>query len=60
MKNGYVCFYESKRIEVTSDTSYHAQLKAAEMLKVKPKNRHKITVVLAEKDGEPVVHLPLF
>lgn len=58
--NGYVCFYNNERIEVYAETSYKAQLKAAEVLKVKPKKRYMISVVLAEKDGEEVTHLPLF
>ncbi len=52
--NGYVCFYKSKRVEVYADTSHQAQLKAAGMLKVK--KAYEITVMLAEKNGEAVVH----
>ena len=55
--NGYVCFYKNKRIEVYSDTSYHAQVEAAKILKAK--KSYEITVVLAEKNGEQVVHAPI-
>jgi hypothetical protein len=50
----YVCFYRSKRVEVTASTTYEAQQKAAALLKAtKP---HKVNVCLAEKAGEPIVH----
>lgn len=54
--NGYVAFYNQRRIEVYADTSYEAQQKAAEQLKVPPRRRHQVTVCLAEKNGEQVVH----
>jgi len=59
-KNGYVCFYKGKRFEVHADTSYEAQKKCAAENKIPDKKQYLITVVLAEKDGEEVVHLPLF
>ena len=52
--NGYVCFYKGKRVEVYAETSYVAQQKAATMLKAK--RAYEVTVVLAEKNGEAVVH----
>ena len=54
--NGYVCFYKSKRIEVEAETSYAAQLKAAQLFKAR--KSYDVTVVLAEKDGEQVTHTP--
>ncbi len=54
--NGYVCFYARKRVEVYANSSYEAQVKAAEQLNVPVKKRHQITVVLAEKDGQQVTH----
>jgi len=54
--NGYVCFYKSMRVEVHADTSYQAQLKAQQVLKVKDKQRPNITVLLAEKNSEQVTH----
>lgn len=58
--NGYVCFYNSKRVEVYASTSYAAQQEAAKVLRVPPKKQYQITVVLAEKDGKPVTHTPDF
>lgn len=52
--NGYVCFYKGKRVEVYADSSYAAQQKAAPLLKAKWS--YDVTVVLAEKNGEMVVH----
>ena len=54
--NGYVCFYNRKRIEVRAETTYKAQLEAARVLGVPDKKRHQIAVVLAEKDGAEVTH----
>lgn len=53
--NGYVAFYRGKRIEVQAETSYKAQLKAAELFRTK--KSYEVTVVLAEKDGEQVTHV---
>lgn len=52
--NGYVAFYRGKRHEVEAETSYKAQQKAAEFFKAK--HTYDVTVVLAEKDGKPVIH----
>ena len=56
MKYGYVGFYNQSRCEVYAESSFQAQRLVAEKLHVKPKNMHKISVVLAETDGVPVVH----
>lgn len=56
--NGYKAFYKGKDIEVRAETSYKAQLVAAELLKVKDKDRYKITMVLCERaDGSTVTHV---
>jgi hypothetical protein len=52
--NGYVCFYRGKRIEVYAATSREAQTIAA--AKFKARKAYEVTVVLAEKTGEPVTH----
>ncbi len=52
--NGYIAFYRGKQIEVHAETSYDAQKKAAAQFKAK--KSYEVTVVLAEKDGKPVVH----
>ena len=55
--NGYVCFYNDKRIEVKAATSYAAQQEAARLLKVPVKKQYLITPVLAERaDGSVVTH----
>ena len=54
--NGYVCFYKDKRIEVHAHSTYAAQTEAARVLKVSAKQQYQISVTLAEKNGEPVVH----
>lgn len=51
---GYVCFYNGKRVEVYADTTFQARQQVAKMLKVPPKKQYMITVVLAERSGEPV------
>jgi len=52
--NGYICFYRGKQVEVRAASSYAAQQKAAVLLNA---NRtYEVSVVLAEKGGEPVVH----
>ena len=52
--NGYICFYRNKRTEVYAESSYQAQQKAAAFFKAK--KAYEVTVMLAEKSGEPVVH----
>jgi hypothetical protein len=52
--NGYIAFWRGKRVEVYANTSYEAQQKAAAMLKAK--KAYEVTVMLAERAGEPVVH----
>jgi len=55
--NGYVCFYNRKRVEVRAETPQRAQAEAARMLRVK--RPWEVTVVLAERaDGSEVVHTP--
>ncbi len=56
--NGYIAFYKGKNIEVYADSSYAAQKKAA--LIFKAKKSYDVTVVLAEKDGKQVTHVPSF
>jgi len=56
--NGYKAFYRGKQLEVYADTSYKAQLKAAELFKAK--KSYEVTVVLCEKQGEQVTHIADF
>jgi len=52
--NGYIAFYRGKQLEVLADSSYAAQLKAAALFKAR--KSYEVTVVLAERDGQQVVH----
>jgi len=55
--NGYVCFYKGKKYEIEANTSYHAQQTLAKKYNIK--KSYEITVMLAEKGGESITHLPL-
>lgn len=52
--NGYIAFYKGRQIEVMADTSYQAQQRAAQQFKAR--KSYEVTVVLAEKNGQQVVH----
>lgn len=54
--NGYICFYNQKRVEVYAATSGAAHDEVARLLKIKENKRHRITVWLAEKGGQEVVN----
>lgn len=58
--NKYVCFWKDRRLEVEAETSYEAQQKAVVLFQSQLKRTrvkgHDVTVMLAEKDGEQVVH----
>ena len=56
--NGYVAFYKGKRLDVHAETSYEAREKAAALFKAR--QSYKVTVILAEKDGEQVTHIADF
>jgi hypothetical protein len=58
--NGYIAYWQGKRAEVYADTLYEAQCKAVEVFQVGTRRKVKgydVTVGLAEKNGEPVVHV---
>lgn len=54
---GYIGFFNSKRVEVYAETLWDAKQKVMFELKVKPKQAGMVSVMLAEKNGEPVVHV---
>ena len=56
--NTYVAIYRNKRAEVQADTTYEAQKIAAAQFKAR--KTYEVTVMLAEKAGQPVIHVPLF
>ena len=58
-KYGYICVYRNKRIELWSDSgTYAVQQEAAKLLGAK--KSYEVTVFLAEKDDDAVVHTPDF
>lgn len=56
--NTYVAFYKGRQKVVTAATSFEAQKVAATLFGAKVS--WKVNVVLAEKDGKPVIHTPSF
>lgn len=58
--NNYKAFFPGKSPIDIMDcaSSYEAQKRAATVWRIKPKQVHKITVVLCEKEGNQVVHNP--
>ena len=52
----YIAFYKGKQITVNALRSFDAQEQAARIFKAK--KSYEITVMLAAKDGEPVIHDP--
>jgi hypothetical protein len=52
----YIAFYKGKQIEVKALRSYDAQEAAAKIFKAR--KSYEVTVMLAAKDDEPVVHDP--
>lgn len=60
-KLGYIAKYgESGHAEFYADSLYDAKKKAVEWFKPPKSKAHLVNVMLVEKDGEPVIHLPLF
>ena len=57
---GYIAFYNNRRHELPADSLFAAKQKAVAHFKVKPKQAHMVSVMLAEKDGQPVTHTPDF
>lgn len=55
---GYIAFFNNKRIELQAPSLYAAKLKAIDQLKVPKSKQGLLAVVLAEKDGKPVIHSP--
>lgn len=54
--NGYVCFYNGKRWECHASSMFDAKEKAVAHFKPPKSKQHMVSVVLAEKDGQQVVH----
>jgi hypothetical protein len=52
----YIAFYKGKQITVNALRSFDAQETAARIFKAK--KSYEVTVMLAAKDDEPVIHHP--
>jgi len=57
-ENGYIARYKNKRVEVMADTQYEAQQVAAKHFRAR--KPYEVSVMLAEKGGKQVTHMPLF
>lgn len=58
-KNGYIAFYNGKKIEVYANSSYEAQQKALKTFQSQSRKKiqgWEINVTIATKDGEDVIH----
>ena len=56
--NVYIAFFNGKKIEVRAASSYAAQQAAVAQFKPRKSQAHLVHVVLAERDGAQVVHVP--
>lgn len=55
--NGYICFYDKRRVEIHAPSLYAAKLAAIAHFKAPKMRQHEIAVTLAERvTGEAVVH----
>jgi hypothetical protein len=54
--NGYIAFFNGRKTEVHAHDLYSAKQKAIEFFKPRKSQAHMVSVMLAEKDGKPVVH----
>ncbi len=52
----YIAFYKGKEITVNALRTYDAQLIASKIFKAK--KSYEVTVMLASKNDEPVIHHP--
>lgn len=54
--NGYKAFFGNATIEVYAESWHKAKVEAIAKLKVPKSKRHMVSVVLCEKDNNPVTH----
>lgn len=57
--NGYIAGFNGKTLELYSETLYGAKVQALEIFKPSKRRAGEVWVMLAEKDGEPVTHVPV-
>lgn len=58
--NGYIAFYNQRRIEIYAASLFEAKQLAVTQFKAPKSKQHMIAVMLAEIEGKPVVHTPDF
>jgi hypothetical protein len=58
--NGYICFYNGKRVEVHADSLYAAKKLAIASFQVPKKKESMVSVVLAEVNSQQVTHVADF
>lgn len=54
--NGYIAILKGKKIEVRAESLLEAKKIAAQQLKATKRQLGMLVVMLAEKDGQPVIH----
>lgn len=54
--NGYIFFYNSKRVELHANTLLEAKTAAIAYFKAPKSKQHMVHGVIAERDGKPVDH----
>lgn len=54
--NGYIFFFNGKQVEIHADSMLAAKEKAIAHFKPAKSKRHMVHGMIAEKDGQPVIH----
>lgn len=55
--NGYIFFYNNKRVELYAESLYDAKLKAVAHFKPPKSKQHMVHGALAEINDKPIVHV---
>jgi hypothetical protein len=58
--NGYIAIYNNKQIDIHAESLYSAKLKAVAELRVPKSKQHMVSVMLAEIDNKPVIHIAVY
>lgn len=54
--NGYIFFFDGKRVEIYADSLYEAKQKALDHFKPAKSKQHMVHGMIAECNGVPIVH----
>lgn len=57
-QHGYIAYYNGKKIEIHAPSLYAAKQEAVKQFNVPKKKEYLVSVMLAEKNGQPVIHDP--